>query len=101
MSNITYLTFDLGSGPLTIKNTNKLELGEWNTITVSRSGRSGKVKVNDGLEVTGSSSGASGSLEIGKETFIGGVSDTEETSNVIPNRGSFSNVYIKSVLSEK
>lgn len=68
--------YNLGSGPATISSREPVELDEWHTIEVYRSGSSGRLIVDDMLPVSGTSEGSLTGLQLGGPLFIGGVSDT-------------------------
>ena len=65
--------YDLGSGALSLVSSDPLELDEWHTIEVYRSGRSGQLIVDGTLPLSGMSPGSLNGLQLGDPLYIGGV----------------------------
>ena len=68
--------YDLGSGAAMIHSRDPLDVDQWHTIEVYRSGSSGQLIVDNTLPVSGSSPGSFTGLQLGGPLFIGGVSDS-------------------------
>ena len=64
--------YDLGQGAVSIVSTVSLSLNEWHSIQVSRTGRNGRVVVDDALPVSGSSPGYFSLLQISSDLYLGG-----------------------------
>ena len=70
------VVFRYSLGPdslLSLESSTTLELDQWHSIEVSRTGSSGRLIVDNSFPVPGSSTGNSTSLQLGDNLFLGGV----------------------------
>lgn len=65
--------FSCGSGPAVIRGDQRLELGQWHTIKVSRSRREGKMFVDGQGPYAGQSGGKNQGLDLIEQFYVGGV----------------------------
>ena len=65
--------FDTGSGPAILKSPEKLTLGKWHNVFVTRRMKEGILKVDNGTRITGRSLGRTRGLNIRSPIFIGGL----------------------------
>ena len=65
--------FDTGSGPAILKSQEKLTLGKWHNIFITRRMKEGILKVDNGTRITGRSLGRTRGLNIRSPIFIGGL----------------------------
>ncbi|GAU97955.1 hypothetical protein RvY_09170 [Ramazzottius varieornatus] len=74
LSNLRYeLLFDLGDGPVNVTYPDQVQLSVWHSIKVLRHGKRASLQVNDFPLVSGESQGSLAELNVGTQTFIGGV----------------------------
>jgi hypothetical protein len=74
MHNInTFITFrfDVGGGPVTLRNREKIQLNRFIHITASRDGRDGSLVVDKEAEVVGSAPGSLISLNLDRPFYLG------------------------------
>ena len=80
--------FDTGSGPAILKSPEKLTLGKWHNVFVTRRMKEGILKVDNGTRITGRSLGRTRGLNIRSPIFIGGFNSKlkghKETSTCRP-----------------
>ena len=74
--------YNLGGGTLTLVSSEPLQLNEWHTVEVHRSGRNGQLIIDSSLPVTGLSPEGYDSLQLGDPLYIGGIEDS--ASNNVP-----------------
>ncbi|XP_078729557.1 agrin-like [Lampetra fluviatilis] len=72
--------YDLGKGAAIIRSATPLMLNIWHTVTVSRTGRKGFMKINSGSKVLGEAPGNHLSLDLREALFLGGVPDYTRTA---------------------
>ena len=60
-----------------------MSLNDWHTIRISRSGRSGLLRVDDQPEVRGVASGSYTQLTLALDLFIGGHRNFDEVPRVV------------------
>ncbi|XP_032824188.2 agrin-like isoform X2 [Petromyzon marinus] len=72
--------YDLGKGAAIIRSTKPLVLNLWHTVTVSRTGRKGFMKINSDSKVLGEAPGNHLSLDLRGALFLGGVPDYTRTA---------------------
>ena len=65
--------YNLGSGPLTIRSTERVRLNEFHTLTAKRRAKDGVLQLDDGAEVAGMASGTLTSLDVDSDVFLGFV----------------------------
>ncbi|XP_035220628.1 agrin-like [Stegodyphus dumicola] len=65
--------YDLGSGPLILRSSQKLQLGRFHRITARRYQREGMLSVDGQDGITGQSGGPRNSLNLGENLFLGYV----------------------------
>ncbi|PIK49142.1 putative neurogenic locus notch-like protein 1-like [Apostichopus japonicus] len=66
-------TFDLGSGPSYIFSNTRVALGDWHTVSASRTGLWTTGYDNELIPASGQSTGANTGLSVGSRSFIGGL----------------------------
>ncbi|XP_054273123.1 basement membrane-specific heparan sulfate proteoglycan core protein-like isoform X4 [Macrosteles quadrilineatus] len=67
--------FDVGSGPGIIQGSQKLSLGEWHTVQLSRFKKDGTMYVDENQYYTGKSVGRMQGLDLTQPLYLGGVPD--------------------------
>ncbi|ESO03052.1 hypothetical protein HELRODRAFT_80670, partial [Helobdella robusta] len=82
-------SFDLGTGSLTLKSKEKVELGRWHVVWAVRTGREGFLKVDDQQMLEGVTSGAFTQLTLTLDLYIGGHRNFDEITQKIQARKSF------------
>ncbi|XP_015795541.1 pikachurin isoform X2 [Tetranychus urticae] len=73
--------FDLGSGPAIIKSREPVELNQWHSLLVTRTGQQGWLQIDNQPIVSGSSLGGYTQLSLSLNLFLGGVSDVKDVSS--------------------
>ncbi|KAK9497576.1 hypothetical protein O3M35_004275 [Rhynocoris fuscipes] len=73
-------TFDLGTGPATIRSSEPLSMGEWHEVRISRTGRLAVLEVDNGPSSQILSPGAFTQLYLPLSMYVGGVPNMEMVS---------------------
>ena len=68
-----HVSYNLGSGPITVRSLAQIELNEFHTVIAKRHARDGVLQVDDGPEVVGLASGTMSSLDVSSDLFLGFV----------------------------
>lgn len=69
------LRFELGSGPAILHSPERVELGNWYNVLVTRDKIKGIMKINDYLLINGSAGGDNVGLDLAEPLYIGSVPD--------------------------
>nr|CAB3254668.1 basement membrane-specific heparan sulfate proteoglycan core protein-like [Phallusia mammillata] len=65
--------FDVGSGSVTIRSASAAVIGEWHTVVISRNGKTGEIRLDDGEVVKGKSPGEFRALDVDSQLYLGGI----------------------------
>lgn len=65
--------YNLGNGPVLIRSVDKIQLGNFHTITLKRYHRDGILKLDDGEDIAGQAIGPLKALDLLEDTYIGFV----------------------------
>ncbi|XP_013773558.1 pikachurin-like [Limulus polyphemus] len=93
--------FDLGTGPAIVRSPEPVEMDEWHTLFVSRTGRDGSLEVDTQPRVEGMSQGAFTQLSLPLNLYIGGVSDLQDVAEKARITASFSGCIQKVIINNK
>ena len=72
MDGYVQLRYDLGSGVANLTSPERAQLGEWNSLKVTRNGPFGTLQLNTGQLVTGMSPGSLTELNLELPLYLGG-----------------------------
>jgi len=75
-------SFDLGSGPTTVRSSSRVALGSWHNVTVTRTGREVFLSVGADQEVRGEAMSGFSQLSLSQHLWIGGVTDRSLLSSL-------------------
>jgi len=78
--------FDCGTGMALLRTLNKVNLRDWNTITIYRDEWDGLLQLNDGEEVSGRSKGLYSRITFREDLYIGGFRNMTSAANRIGTR---------------
>ncbi|XP_032675236.1 pikachurin isoform X2 [Odontomachus brunneus] len=82
-------TFDLGTGPATLRSENPVRLGEWVEVRVSRTGRLASLEVEDGPAQEILAPGAFTQLSLPLNLYLGGAPSSDMYSPKMKTTASF------------
>ncbi|XP_012530210.1 pikachurin [Monomorium pharaonis] len=82
-------TFDLGTGPATLRSENPVRLGEWVEVRVSRTGRLASLEVEDGPPQEILAPGAFTQLSLPLNLYLGGAPSSDMYSPKMKTTASF------------
>ncbi|XP_059609965.1 pikachurin [Phlebotomus argentipes] len=82
-------TFDLGSGPATVRSEFPLSMGQWHTVKISRTARLAVMKVDQLAEVMTISPNGFWHLSLPHSLFLGGVQNTQILPSNLKEKGTF------------
>lgn len=81
--------YDLGTGAAVVKSTERVAMGEWHTIKISRTGRLAILTVDNQLPVEVLSPGAFTQLSLPQNLYLGGVPNFGFVSHNVRSRTAF------------
>ncbi|XP_076343695.1 pikachurin-like isoform X2 [Tachypleus tridentatus] len=93
--------FDLGTGPAVIRSPTSVEMSQWHTLFVSRTGRNGILEVDNQLRVEGTSQGAFTQLSLPLNLYLGGVPDLKEVAQLSGITASFTGCILQVIVNNK
>jgi hypothetical protein len=67
------LRYDLGGGPLILRSTQPVKLGQWHRLVAKRYHQDGFMALDGTDRVTGQTAGSLRTLNLGQLTWLGGV----------------------------
>ena len=67
------LTFDLGSGVVSVRSSGPVAVDKWHSVSIRRNGKTGEVKIDQQPAAVNTSQGSSFGLEVAPDTYLGGV----------------------------
>lgn len=82
-------SFDLGTGSATVKSQERISMGEWHRIRISRTGRLAILFVDNQIPVEVISQGAFTQLSLPQNLYLGGVPNFGVVSHQVKLRSSF------------
>lgn len=82
-------SFDLGTGSTTVKSQERISMGEWHRIRISRTGRLAILFVDNQIPVEVISQGAFTQLSLPQNLYLGGVPNFGVVSHQVKLRSSF------------
>ncbi|GAB0093613.1 uncharacterized protein DMENIID0001_087780 [Sergentomyia squamirostris] len=82
-------TFDLGSGPATVRSELPLTMGQWHTVKISRTARLAVMKIDELPEVMTISPNGFWHLSLPHSLFLGGIQNTHILPANLRERGAF------------
>ena len=68
-----FLTFDLGSGAVSVRSRGPVAVDKWHSVSIRRNGKTGEVKIDQQPPAVNTSQGSSFGLEVAPDTYLGGV----------------------------
>ncbi|XP_071147127.1 pikachurin-like [Mytilus edulis] len=75
MDGFVEFRYDCGTGMAVIKSKDRVDIGDWNMVTVKRVGNEGSLKLNDHDMIQGLSQGAYSRLTLRLKLYLGGYID--------------------------
>nr|XP_018904138.1 PREDICTED: pikachurin-like [Bemisia tabaci] len=96
-----YFTFDLGTGAATVRSEERVSLGEWHEVVVSRTGRLAVLEVDEGPASHELSPGAFTQLSLPLNLYLGGVPNFDMVSPKVKARTSFQGCIQKVVINDR